>query len=135
MFRPRVRHLASIGKSGTASPAHGLTEMPCGRRSSIMANLRNLALRPAKPALNRGRVQRLARRALIVLGIASTSEVMEWTCCRKRLHGRRIECHDYRAALFVTVGGRPEGCQIHRSPGSFSGHLPRLLLKEEQRQV
>jgi hypothetical protein len=70
-----------------------------------MANLRNLALRPAKPALNRGRVQRLARRALIVLGIASTSEVMEWTCCRKRLHGRRIECHDYRAALFVTVGG------------------------------
>jgi hypothetical protein len=61
---------------------------------------RNLAHRLAKPALNRGRIQKLARRALLVLGgNATTSEVIEWTCCRKRLlQGRRIERHDYRAA-------------------------------------
>jgi hypothetical protein len=59
---------------------------------------RNLAQRLARPAFGNGRLQRLARRALIVLGEATTSQVMEWTCCRKRLHGRRIECHDYRAA-------------------------------------
>jgi hypothetical protein len=35
----------------------------------------------------------LAQRALLVLGgKATTSQVIEWTCCRKRLlHGRRIE--------------------------------------------
>ena len=54
---------------------------------------RNLAQRPAAPALGNGRVQRLAQRALLVLGgKATTSQVIEWACCRKRLlHGRRIE--------------------------------------------
>jgi hypothetical protein len=53
-----------------------------------------------RPALNHGRIQKLARRALLTLGgRATTSQVIEWTCCRKRLlHGRRIERHDYRAA-------------------------------------
>jgi hypothetical protein len=55
-----------------------------------MANLRNLARRPANPALGRGRVQRLARRALLVLGTASTSDVIAWTCCGKRHRGERI---------------------------------------------
>ena len=64
------------------------------------AAFRNLVHRPAKPALNRGRVQRLAQRALLALGgTATTSQVIGWTCCSKRLvHGRRIERHDYRAA-------------------------------------
>jgi hypothetical protein len=39
----------------------------------------NLRARPAKPSLNRGPVQRRARRALLVLGEASTSEVAAWT--------------------------------------------------------
>jgi hypothetical protein len=39
-------------------------------------------------------VQRLARRALLVLGIASTSEIMDWTCCRKR----QRQNHNSRAA-------------------------------------
>jgi hypothetical protein len=64
----------------------------------------NLAQRPAKPALGNGRLQRLARRVLIVLGTASTPQVMEWTCCRKRFRGRRIECHDYRAARRALTG-------------------------------
>ena len=47
---------------------------------------RNLAQRPAAPALGNGRVQRLAQRALLVLGgKATTSQVIEWACCRKRL--------------------------------------------------
>jgi hypothetical protein len=56
-------------------------------------NCPNLAQRPAAPAKNRGRVQRLARRALIILGAPSTSQVMTWTRCRGAFrHG------DYRAA-------------------------------------
>ena len=54
----------------------------------------NLARRPATPAKNRGPVQRLARRALLVLGIASTSEIMDWAYCRKR----RRQNHNNRAA-------------------------------------
>jgi hypothetical protein len=38
----------------------------------------NLASRPARPALNNGPVQRRARRALLALGEASTSEVSLW---------------------------------------------------------
>jgi hypothetical protein len=59
----------------------------------------NLAHRPARPALNRGRVQVACRRALLALGRAgSTSEVIAWTCARKLLRGRRVGRHDYRAA-------------------------------------
>jgi hypothetical protein len=64
----------------------------------ISRSLRNLARRPAKPALNRGRVQRLAKRALLVLGAASTSEILEWTCCRKLHRGQRLANHDNRSA-------------------------------------
>jgi hypothetical protein len=68
-------------------------------RASMTADkLRNLALRPAKPALNRGRVQVRARRALLVLGSASTSQIMEWTHPR----GRRRE--NSRSARRGTIG-------------------------------
>jgi hypothetical protein len=66
-----------------------------------MPNPRNLARRPAKPALNRGRVQRLARRALLALDIASTSDVLAWTCARKIMRGQRRANHDNRAARRV----------------------------------
>jgi hypothetical protein len=72
--------------------AHGLIEM---------ANLRNLSRRPAKPALNRGRVQRGALRALWALdGEATTSEVAEWTHARDRAYGERSDNHT-RAARRV----------------------------------
>jgi tripartite-type tricarboxylate transporter receptor subunit TctC len=54
----------------------------------------NLTRRPPTPSRARGPVQRLARRALLVLGIASTSEIMDWTCCRKR----QRQNHNSRAA-------------------------------------
>ena len=58
---------------------------------------RNLARRLPKPALNRGRVQVLALRALRVLGEANTSEILQWTCCRKLHRGQRLANHDNRA--------------------------------------
>jgi hypothetical protein len=67
--------------------------------AQITSSARNLARRLAKPALGNGRVQRLARRALLTLGgQATTSQIMEWTCCRKRARGGRPANHDNRAA-------------------------------------
>jgi hypothetical protein len=61
------------------------------------ANLGNLARRPARPALGRGRVQVLVRRALRALGEANTSEIMRWAYCRKHLRGVRLANHDNRS--------------------------------------
>jgi hypothetical protein len=61
----------------------------------------NLLRRSAKPALNRGRVQRGALRALWALnGEATTSEVAEWTHVRARAYGERSDNHT-RAARRV----------------------------------
>jgi hypothetical protein len=60
---------------------------------------RNLAHRPPTPSKGRGSVQRRAKRAMIALGgIASTSQVLEWTACRKRVRGERADRWDCRAA-------------------------------------
>jgi hypothetical protein len=62
-----------------------------------MGNLHNLAHRPAKPALHRGRIQKAARRVLLLLdGEATTRDVVNWGYCRKLLRGRRIEKANYR---------------------------------------
>jgi hypothetical protein len=67
-----------------------------------MANLGNLSRRPAKPALNRGRVQRGALRALWALGTASTSEIATWTHPRARAYGELSDNHT-RAARRVLL--------------------------------
>src|SRR5262245_37613461 len=54
---------------------------------------RNLAQRPAAPARLAGYVQRQARRALIVLETATTTEVLSWTRCRGP-----VRHHDYHRA-------------------------------------
>jgi hypothetical protein len=82
-----------------------------------MPNLRNLSRRPARPSLNRGPVQRRAKRALWALGIASTSEVVEWTHARARVRGLCSDNHTRSARrvlewIAVRVGrantiGRP----------------------------
>jgi hypothetical protein len=65
----------------------------------IASALRNLPQRPAKPALNNGRVQRAARRAFYVGEIVSTADVVQIAFVRKLLlHGRRAEPHDYLLA-------------------------------------
>jgi hypothetical protein len=81
--------------------------------------LSNLRLRPPKPALGNGRLQRQVRRAFLVHGaLLSTSEILEWTYARKRLLGERIgDGHRWSVrrvcyALCVPVGrartiGRP----------------------------
>jgi hypothetical protein len=69
---PRIEKGASLSRFGAQDES-------CRRASSWnMTNLRNLALRPAKPALGNGHVQRLAKRALLMLdGDASTREVLD----------------------------------------------------------
>ena len=49
------------------------------------AKLRNVRKRPAKPALGRGRLQRLARRAFLAEGEElSTTAVLNWAYARRR---------------------------------------------------
>jgi hypothetical protein len=60
-------------------------------RPQIPAWCRNLRLRPPKPALGNGRLQRQVRRAFLVHGgPLSASEILEWTYARKRMLGERI---------------------------------------------
>jgi hypothetical protein len=54
----------------------------------------NLTLRPAKPALGRGRVQRGALRALRLFGTMATSEIMPWVFPRKVYRGERLASVD-----------------------------------------
>jgi hypothetical protein len=62
-----------------------------------MMTYRNLTYRLPKPALNRGRIQKAARRVLLVQGgEASTHDVVRWGYCRKIQRGQRIEKSDYR---------------------------------------
>jgi hypothetical protein len=59
-------------------------------------NYPNLRLRPAKPALGRGRLQVQVRRAFVGRDVLSSSEVYESCYARKRLLGERISqrhCH------------------------------------------
>jgi hypothetical protein len=61
------------------------------------ATYRNLAHRPARPAFSHGRIQKAARRVLLLLdGQATTRDVVDWGYCRKVLRRRRIEKSDYR---------------------------------------
>ena len=53
--------------------------------SGKSARLRNLRKRPAKPALGRGRLQRLARRAFLAEGEElTTTIILDWAYCRRR---------------------------------------------------
>jgi hypothetical protein len=72
----------------------------------------NLSRRPPSPSKGRGPVQRGVRRALIVRGIASTSEIMPW-CYRTRGRDRRERENRSRAIrlaadkIAVRVGRAP----------------------------
>jgi hypothetical protein len=53
--------------------------------------------RLARPAAGHGRIQKAARRVLLVLdGKATTRDVVDWGYCRKVQRGQRIEKADYR---------------------------------------
>ena len=62
-----------------------------------------MTLRPAKPALGRGRVQRAALRALRLFGTVTTSQIMPWAFPRKVYRGERLANHDYRSARRVLI--------------------------------
>jgi hypothetical protein len=60
---------------------------------------RHLLQRLPKPALGRGHVQQAALRALVAgNGVATTAEVLEWTCAMKRHQWRPIFKADYQIA-------------------------------------
>jgi hypothetical protein len=71
----------------------GLTAPHRTNVSMNTASLRNLSRRPSRPSLNRGPVQRRAKRALWALGIASTSQIAEWTHVRARVRGLCSDNH------------------------------------------
>jgi hypothetical protein len=78
-------------------PQHAVAHMP----PQITRTSRNLSRRLAKPALNNGRVQRAALRALWALQTASTSQILRWTRALKRYRGERVGQNDARAARRV----------------------------------
>jgi hypothetical protein len=63
-----------------------------------MARSPNLTLRPAKPALGRGRVQRAALRALRLFGTMATSEIMQWV-----FPGRSVAASGWQSRLPVNA--------------------------------
>jgi hypothetical protein len=69
---------------------------------------RNLRLRPTKPALGRGRLQRQVRRAFLTAGAParSASEIFDWCYARRRLmHGKPLTTrHRYSVwRILVTI--------------------------------
>jgi hypothetical protein len=57
--------------------------MPAGSKKSV--TYRNLRKKPAKPALGRGRLQRMARRAFHAAGEElSTTQIADWAYVRRR---------------------------------------------------
>jgi hypothetical protein len=62
-----------------------------------MQHARKIPQKPSKPALNRGRVQRAARRAFFSADVVSTSDVVKAAFCRKiLLRPGALKPHDYR---------------------------------------
>jgi hypothetical protein len=69
-----------------------------------MKRPRKIPQRLPQPGLNRGRVQRTARRAFLLADVVSTADVAEMAFARKRLlRGRRLAPHDYRHARRALV--------------------------------
>jgi hypothetical protein len=65
----------------------------------LTAQRRNLSRRLPKPAQGNGRVQRACRRALLVHGTASTSEVIAWAYARRLLIGGDGRRNDFNRAV------------------------------------
>jgi hypothetical protein len=82
----------------------------------LTPSLRNLAHRPAKPALGRGRLQIAARRCFYGADVVSTSEVAQSAYVRRLLmEGRRLRPHYYRRirraleSIATPIGRSPHG--------------------------
>jgi len=69
-----------------------------GRSRVKFRNHLNLAKRPAKPAQNRGRIQRQIRVAFVMLGksILTTAEIAEFTHGHLKLLGKKLGPDHYR---------------------------------------
>src|SRR5262245_31244882 len=77
------------------------------------AALRNLLRRPARPALGRGRLQILCRRALLTHGgTISTSTAIEWCYPQLRWQPKRKNAFNVAVRQALTVCGCCEGGAI-----------------------
>jgi hypothetical protein len=89
------------------------------------AKLRNLLRRPAAPAKDNGRLQRAARRALLVgNGLTTTAEAARWGYARRQRLGSHHYEHMRRALSGIAdkvgrapTGGRPWVWKL-RDPGA-----------------
>jgi hypothetical protein len=69
------------------------------------------SLRPIKPALGNGRLQRQISRAFVATGAAlSTSQLLDWCYARKRMLGERIsDGHRWSVRRVCRVQCEPVG--------------------------
>jgi hypothetical protein len=75
---------------------------------------RNLRLRPAKPALGRGRLQVQVRRAFLVgdAPVISASAIYDWCYAKRRLmHGKPLTTRDRYSVwrVLIALGAEPVG--------------------------
>jgi hypothetical protein len=94
----------------------------CGARKAPSKGLGTLDRLPAL-ARGNGGIQHAARRALIALGTASTSDVMGWTCARKRRR-RNDDCRHARRALEQIGAVRVGRASMIGRPHSWRLRLP-----------
>src|SRR5215831_17245444 len=109
---PRLRPARPRGPSRRTHP-----QIPSWRR--------NLSRRLPKPAEGRGRVQRACRRALLVHGTASTSEVIEWAYAQRLLIWGDPRRNDFNRAArraLVAIGA----VKVGRAQTIGRPHLGRL---------
>jgi hypothetical protein len=93
--------------------------------AQLAAQRRNLSRRLPKPAECRGRVQRACRRALLVHGTASTSDVIAWAYARRLLIWGDPRRNDFNRAArraLVAIGA----VKVGRAQTIGRPHLWRL---------
>jgi hypothetical protein len=94
-----------------------------GRRThpQIPTWRRNLSRRLPKPAEGRGRVQRACRRALLVHGTASTSDVIAWAYAQRLLiwgDSRRNDFNRAARRALVAIGAIKVGKAQNNGPAA-----------------
>jgi hypothetical protein len=99
---------------------------------------RNLLHRPSQPALGRGHIQRAALRVLLAApyGVATTAQVLEWTCAMKRHRRRPIYPADYQIARRArSPPPCGEGLEIRTGSRTMLSYLLSPLLRYRQESL
>jgi hypothetical protein len=88
---------------------------------------RNLQLRPAKPALGRGRIQRQVKRAFLLADTLTSSQVYDWTHCRMRHRMSQAHRWSVRRVLMAIADPiervPPHGAWLWRLKQTAAGYI------------